>query len=147
MRRHLISEFGSLRRGTLSVRQLCSAVDDHAVFVREEAKQIRVYEANSAIYRRGEAATRVYVLLEGRALLSDPVYPQHSVRPGILCGMLEALSGEPHPSDLTALTPCICSVIERMDMVEFLRRRPNVGFRLTQMISRDYHSLAVSIRN
>ncbi|HEX6278966.1 MAG TPA: cyclic nucleotide-binding domain-containing protein [Pyrinomonadaceae bacterium] len=136
-----------MKREAISVRQLCSAIDDHAVFVLEEIKQIRLFEANSAIYRRGEAAASIYVLLEGRAVLMDQLYLQHSVRPGILCGMLEALSGEPYASELTALTPCICSVIERVDLIEFLRRRPIVGLRLSQMISRDYHCLAESIRN
>ena len=147
MRRNLFSTYRPVSEKAISVGQLFSAIDDYAPFVLEEIKQVRLFAANSTIYRMGEVATSVYVLLEGRARLIDPRCRGRIIRPGVLCGMVETLGDVQYMSDLQAVTPCICSVIQRSDLIEYLRVRPKVSLKLTRLISRHYQFLAGLLRN
>lgn len=146
MQASIRSSIASGTNNVISVKRLFSSATVHASFIREEAKQIKVFDAGSVIYRRGSAARNVYVLLEGSAILEDRAYDEVTVRPVVICGLIDVLSGFGFRKELRAITPCICSIIGRRDLIRFLKKEPSVSLKLTRIIGRDYQLLTQAFR-
>ena len=141
MQRSIPSKRPVVPESVISLKSLFSRVEDHALFLLEEIKRIETFEARTFIYRQSERADSVYVLLEGVCVLAQPGSEGRTIRHGAICGLLDVLSTVRYSEDLLTVTPCICSVVGRLDLIEFLRKEPAVSLKLARVIGRDYRLL------
>lgn len=92
------------------------------------------------IFRAGSASDRLYVVLDGEVdiAVSSLGGPVAFVGDGEPLGELSLLANAPHSATATALTAVEVAMIEREDLTELIRRRPDIGVQL-------YKNLAVGL--
>jgi len=98
------------------------------------------YRRGAVLFREGEEASTVVVVLSGRvkisSLTNDGTEVVLAVRtPGELLGELSAIDGEPRSATATAMEAVEATVIDAEDFRGFLRARPGVALRLFQIVS------------
>ena len=110
--------------------------DRHAV---ERTATRRSYPRGSVVYHRGDDATSVLVLLDGRVKITTPSVDGHEAvlafrGPGDLVGELGAIDGRPRAASVATLEPVTALACARSEFRALLESRPAVGVAMLQVI-------------
>jgi hypothetical protein len=99
---------------------------------------VAAFDPGERVFREGEPGDRMHVVLEGEVAITmagnEPAVGV--VRSGECLGEMSLLTGGVHSATATAATRVETAVLERDDLVELIRRRPDIGLHI-------YRNLAV----
>lgn len=98
---------------------------------------VRRCARDEIIFRQGGASDQLYILLDGEVDIATGSLggPVGFVGDGEVLGELSMLSGAPHSATATALTPVEIAVLERKDLTELIRLRPDIGVQIYQNLA------------
>jgi CRP/FNR family cyclic AMP-dependent transcriptional regulator len=116
-----------------------SLLDTDARQALEQIATRRSYPRGSIVYHRGDDATSVLVLLDGRVKVSAPTVDGHEAvlafrGPGDLLGELGAIDGRPRSSSVATLEQVTVLACARSSFRALLESRPDVGVAMLQIV-------------
>jgi CRP-like cAMP-binding protein len=91
--------------------------------------QVQAFEPGARIFSASDATDCVYVVLGGEVQVSAglPPRPIAAIRSGETLGEVSLLAHTPRAATATATTRTEAAVIPNTDLVELIRRRPDIG--------------------
>lgn len=139
---------GALARKEV-VPRIAQAISDLQLFegLSEEQAQrvagqchLAERKAGDLLWAQGDAADAAWMLLSGRAevLVGDPPVLVGHIDAGEVVGEVATLTGEAHSATVRACEPLVAAVLERADMQQLRRTRPDIALLL-------YRNLAVGL--
>ena len=83
------------------------------------------------IFRKGDEGAGLYIVLSGhvRTLTTSPEGREQTLKvfgPGRTFGEIPVFDGEPLPADAVAISETVVAVIPRSDLLDHLKRHPNL---------------------
>jgi hypothetical protein len=138
-----------LFRNRTVLPQIAQAVHDLPLFAGLNAEQVArlagvcgvtSFEPGEVVFREGETDHHVHVVLQGEVAISvaGSTTSVGMVRSGECLGEMSLLSATAHSATATARTLVETAVLERQDLVELIRLRPDIGLQI-------YRNLAVGM--
>src|SRR4051812_13347278 len=103
---------------------------------------IRRFDAGTAILRQGSSAVALYLLLDGQVEVSrEPEEGGRAVtlatlQPGDFFGEMAVLDDDTRSSTVTALEPSRCALLSRWELLQELRRHPDLAIELIRVLAR-----------
>ena len=90
------------------------------------------FKPGETIFVEGQSAQQMHVLLDGEAAVSvsESMTPVGVVRRGECLGEVSFLTGAEHSASVKAVTPVETAVLERSDLLELIRLRPDIGLHI-----------------
>jgi CRP-like cAMP-binding protein len=103
---------------------------------------IRRFDAGTTILRQGSSAVALYLLLDGEVTVSRE--PEEGGRPVILAtlkpgdvfGEMAVLDDDTRSSSVIATAPSRCALLSRWELLQELRRQPDLALELIRMLAR-----------
>jgi CRP/FNR family transcriptional regulator len=103
---------------------------------------IRRFDAGTTILRQGSSAVALYLLLDGEVTVSRE--PEDGGRPVILAtlkagdvfGEMAVLDDDTRSSSIVATAPTRCALLSRWELLQELRRHPDLALELIRMLAR-----------
>jgi GNAT superfamily N-acetyltransferase len=91
--------------------------------------QVQAFEPGARIFSASDPTDCVYVVLDGEVQVSagSPSRPIAVIRTGEMLGEVSLLAHTPRAATATATTRTETAVIPHRDLVELIRRRPDIG--------------------
>jgi CRP/FNR family transcriptional regulator, cyclic AMP receptor protein len=92
-----------------------------------------------AIFTRGDPGTKLFAVISGTVKISAPSAKGKSavfnlITDGGIFGEIALLDGLPRTADATAITDCELMVIERRDFIPLISGKPDVAFKLIELV-------------
>jgi CRP-like cAMP-binding protein len=103
---------------------------------------IRRFDAGTTILRQGTSAVALYLLLEGEVEVSrEPEDGGRAVtvatlQPGDVFGEMAVLDDDTRSSSITTLGPARCALLSRWELIQELRRQPELAIELIRVLAR-----------
>src|SRR5262245_5793208 len=103
---------------------------------------IRRFDAGTTILRQGSSAVTLYLLLDGEVTVSrEPEEGGRPVtlatlKPGEVFGEMAVLDDDTRSSSITATTPSRCALLSRWELLQELRRHPDLALELIRLLAR-----------
>jgi hypothetical protein len=97
---------------------------------------LATFQPGETILQEGQAAKQMYVLLKGETTVARSATPVGMVRSGECLGEVSFLTGGNHSATAKAVTQVEAAVLDRPDLLELIRLRPDIGLHI-------YRNLAV----
>jgi GNAT superfamily N-acetyltransferase len=97
---------------------------------------LATFEPGETVFREGQVARQMYVLLTGETSIARAAIRVGVVRGGECLGELSFLTGGNHSATAQAVTQVEAAVLDRPDLLELIRLRPDIGLYI-------YRNLAV----
>jgi CRP/FNR family transcriptional regulator, cyclic AMP receptor protein len=103
---------------------------------------VRRFDAGTTILRQGSSAVALYLLLDGRVEVSrEPEEGGRPVKlatlgPGDVFGEMAVLDDDTRSSSVTALEPARCALLSRWELLQELRRHPELAIELVRVLAR-----------
>ncbi len=124
---------------------LFSLLDDEERAVLAAHVQLRQFDAHQRIYRHGDGGGRGYVLVDGRVrvTLIDDDQQEVTVEepgPGAFFGLASLLEGTPHQTSAVALEKASCLEVDRDDLRNLLRKKPDAGMDMLAVLGNRLHA-------
>jgi CRP/FNR family transcriptional regulator, cyclic AMP receptor protein len=125
---------------------------DDALEVFDAMKTITAFPKGSILFTEGRAPRGVYVLCSGRVKLTvcSETGKRLLVRiagAGEVLGLGAAISGTNYELNAELLETARIAFIRRKDLVEFLRRYPDICMEIVRALSSDLHTAYERVRN
>jgi predicted N-acetyltransferase YhbS len=91
--------------------------------------RVRDFDAGARIYSASDPTDCLYLILKGEVEISagSPPVPIASIRDGATLGEISLLAETPRAATATATTRVETAVIAHRDLLELIRRRPDIG--------------------
>ena len=110
------------------------------------------FSARQRIYKRGEPATRAYIVLSGAVRMSAVDEDQQEVvvdQPGAgeFFGFASMIDQTPRQTSALALEETVCVEVERSDIMVLLQRKPLAGMDLLAALGRQIHAAQQLVRS
>jgi CRP/FNR family transcriptional regulator, cyclic AMP receptor protein len=101
--------------------------------------RIRHFAAGEEIFLMGSPGSSMMAVLRGTVRISVPSPEGREVvlailQPGEVFGEIALLDGKERTADARAITACDLAVLERRDVMDFLRRQPDAWPRLVEVL-------------
>lgn len=106
--------------------------------LREVASHLQParFSAGQTIYQHGTEGDSLLLIDEGRAQVAGPTGVLATLGPGEICGEGAFLTGEPHSTDVAALTDVTAWSLARNDFETLALSNPILALNLSRMVSR-----------
>lgn len=106
---------------------------------------VRNFDPNQRIYRKGDAGGKGYVLVDGmvNVTLIDQDHQEITIdqpEAGGFFGFASLLDGTPHQTSATAMTAVRCLEVDREDLSDLIRQKPDAGMDMLVMVGRHFHA-------
>ncbi|MGE5205424.1 MAG: Crp/Fnr family transcriptional regulator [Chlamydiota bacterium] len=104
-----------------------------------------VYPENSVLFVEGQMPRGVYILCRGRVKLSMVSSEGKTLilnisESGDILGLSSCLLGQSYQATVETLSPCQLNFIRREDFLNYIRKHPQVMFRVAEFLSREYRA-------
>ena len=103
---------------------------------------VRRFDVGTTILRQGTSAVALYLLLDGQVEVSrEPEEGGRAVslttlHPGDVFGEMAVLDDDTRSSSVTALGPVRCALLSRWELLQELRRQPELAIELIRVLAR-----------
>jgi CRP-like cAMP-binding protein len=131
----------------LRVAPLFATLDERQRSRIGDLMTIRNFDAGTTIIRQGSSAVALYLLLEGRVEVSRepeeggrPI-PLAVLEPGEVFGEMAVLDDDTRSTSVTATEPTKCALLSRWELLQELRRHPEIAIELIRVLARRIRSL------
>ena len=130
---------------------LFSLLDDDELAVLAQQVELREFEPKRRIYKAGEPSTRAFVVLTGcvRVTLIDEDgqevlfgEPKH----GEFFGFASMLEATEHQTTAVAMERTACVEVDRNDLGNLMKRKPEAGLDMLTVLAREIHSAQALVR-
>ena len=126
----------------LRTAPLFAALDDRQRSRIGDLMTIRRFDAGTTILRQGSSAVALYLLLDGEVEVTRepeeggrPV-PLARLQPGDIFGEMAVLDDDTRSSSITTLAPTRCALLSRWELLQELRRHPELAIELIRVLAR-----------
>ena len=126
----------------LRTAPLFAPLDDRQRSRIGDLMTIRRFDPGTTILRQGSSAVALYLLLDGEVEVSrepeeggKPV-PLARLKPGDIFGEMAVLDDDTRSSSITALEPTRCALLSRWELLQELRRHPELAIELVRVLAR-----------
>ena len=126
----------------LRTAPLFAALDERQRARIADLMTIRRFDAGTTILRQGTSAVALYLLLDGEVQVSrEPEDGGRAVtvatlQPGDVFGEMAVLDDDTRSSSITALGPARCALLSRWELIQELRRQPELAIELIRVLAR-----------
>jgi CRP-like cAMP-binding protein len=126
----------------LRTAPLFAALDERQRARIADLMTIRRFDAGTTILRQGTSAVALYLLLEGEVQVSrEPEDGGRAVtvatlQPGDVFGEMAVLDDDTRSSSITTLGPARCALLSRWELIQELRRQPELAIELIRVLAR-----------
>jgi CRP/FNR family cyclic AMP-dependent transcriptional regulator len=128
------------KRGALAGSPLFAELPETQIGELTTAAGVRTLARGEQLFHKGDEGSRLFAVVRGRlkALTTsregdDVVFS--ILGPGEVIGEIALLGGTRRTATVTAIEPCELLVIDRRDLVSFLKRHPDVAIRMMQVLA------------
>lgn len=137
--------------GELRNVPLFSLLDDDELAVLAHQVELREFGPRQRIYKAGELSTRAFVVLSGsvRVTLIDEdgqevlfSEPHH----GDFFGFASMMENSVHATTAVAMELTTCVEVDRNDLQQLLKRKPEAGLDMLTVLAREIHSTQALVR-
>jgi CRP/FNR family transcriptional regulator, cyclic AMP receptor protein len=103
---------------------------------------IRRFDSGTTILRQGSSAVALYLLLDGQVEVTrEPEEGGRAVslvtlQPGDIFGEMAVLEDDTRSSSITALEPTRCALLSRWELLQELRRHPELAIEMIRVLAR-----------
>ncbi|MGE3267668.1 MAG: cyclic nucleotide-binding domain-containing protein [Chloroflexota bacterium] len=103
---------------------------------------IRRFDAGTTILRQGTSAVALYLILDGQVEVSrEPEEGGRAVslahlNPGDVFGEMAVLDDDTRSSSVVAVEPVRCALLSRWELLQELRRHPELSIELIRVLAR-----------
>jgi CRP/FNR family transcriptional regulator, cyclic AMP receptor protein len=126
----------------LRTAPLFAALDERQRSRIGDLMTIRRFDAGTTILRQGSSAVALYLLLDGEVTVSRE--PEEGGRamtlatlmPGEVFGEMAVLDDDTRCSSITATVPSRCALLSRWELLQELRRHPDLALELIRLLAR-----------
>jgi CRP/FNR family transcriptional regulator len=126
----------------LRTAPLFTALDERQRSRIGDLMTIRRFETGTTILRQGSSAVALYLLLDGQVEVSRE--PEEGGRPvtlatlepGDVFGEMAVLDDDTRSSSVRALTPARCALLSRWELIQELRRHPELAIEMIRVMAR-----------
>lgn len=127
------------QRRNLNHTRLCRGMTATQAQDLERIARIQEVQKRQPLYLPGDSSHNVYLLMQGRIILTrigaaGNVVTLEILEPGDMFGEFEALEGAPRDTAAEALDHAVVGVFHWEDFRRYLAKHPNIGLKLTHMI-------------
>lgn len=127
------------QRCDLKHTRLCGGMTATQVQDLERIARIQEVKKRHPLYLPGDSSHNVYLLTQGRIILTrigagGNVVTLEILEPGDVFGEIEALEGAPRDTAAEALDHAVVGVFSWENFRQYLAKHPNIGLKLTHMI-------------
>jgi ATP/ADP translocase len=98
----------------------------HLARVAHVARE-RAYEPGEMLFREGEPAEALFVLLQGRVALRRGAMPIGEITTGVPFGAWSLFDEQPRPADAVALEPTDVLIVDREEFYEAIAENPEIA--------------------
>jgi GNAT superfamily N-acetyltransferase len=114
---------------TVRELSLFAGLDEDQVHRLAGACTLATFEAGEIIFRAQEPGGELHLILSGEAGIGGPDSPSRTaiVRKGECLGEISSLTASSHSATATALTRLEMAVLNKRDLDELIRLRPDIG--------------------
>jgi CRP-like cAMP-binding protein len=126
----------------LRTAPLFAPLDDRQRSRIGDLMTIRRFDPGTTILRQGSSAVALYLLLDGEVEVSrEPEeggksVPLARLKPGDIFGEMAVLDDDTRSSSVTALEPTRCALLSRWELLQELRRHPDLAIELVRVLAR-----------
>ena len=125
--------------------------DDDELAVLASEVEVRTFAPRQRIYKIGDAAGRVYVLLSGAVRVTTIDEDQQDVlfdepASGDFFGFASLLDQMPHQTTAIAVEESLCLEVDRDDIVTLVLRKPHAALDMMTVFGRRLHAAQTLIR-
>lgn len=121
---------------------LFAALDERQRARLGDLMTVRRFDAGTTILRQGTSAVALYLILEGDVEVSRE--PEEGGRPvalatlhpGDVFGEMAVLDDDTRSSSVIAQTPVRCALLSRWELLQELRRHPELAIELIRVLAR-----------
>ena len=119
--------------------RLCEGMTAAEVQDLERIARMQEVKKRQPLYLPGDSSRNVYLLTQGRIILTNigaggKVVTLEILEPGEVFGELEALEGVPRETAAEALDNAVIRVLPWEDFRNYLAKHPNINLKLTKLI-------------
>ena len=120
---------------------LVSDLDEPGRVRLSKIMQNRHYQKSQAIFSSGTIPRDLVILNEGTAELAADERAEHCRQAlhGEVFGLTEIISDTKYDDTLTAISDCEISVIDREDLIRYLRTTPEACYRSLEVLAASLH--------
>jgi CRP-like cAMP-binding protein len=106
--------------------------------IRALARLVKVqhYEADQYIVQQGQPGLGLYIIAEGRAVVSRGTRTLREIGVGDFFGEMSLLDDLPRTADVRTLTPTTCLTLAKWEFLGELESHPQMALPLLPMLSR-----------
>jgi CRP-like cAMP-binding protein len=108
---------------------------------------VRRFDAGTTILRQGSSAVALYLILEGQVEVTrEPAdggapIALATLKPGDVFGEMALLDDDTRSSSVTALEETHCALLPRWELIQELRRQPDLALELLRTLARRIRAL------
>jgi CRP/FNR family transcriptional regulator, cyclic AMP receptor protein len=103
------------------------------IFSRE--RDVVTLKAGDVLFRAGEPAERMYVVLEGTARIGDGNIVFDELSPGGIVGEMALIDHAPRSATVTAITDCKLAEIDEKRFLFLVQQTPSFALNLMRLLS------------
>jgi CRP/FNR family cyclic AMP-dependent transcriptional regulator len=133
------SERDAESRSLLAGVELFQGVGASELARLEQIGRRRQYPAGDTIVREGKGAIGFFVIVRGQVRVTQSVDGQERelrrLGPGGSFGEMGLFTDRPRSATITAIEPTECLVLQQLDFLDELRKRPEIAIRLLRTLS------------
>jgi CRP-like cAMP-binding protein len=112
----------------------------------DDLKSVRQYPKGGALFHHGRPADGIYLIEKGEVLLTLPTEGKLTrtfdvAGPGMVLGLSETMTGEPHKLTAEAADQTQIAYVERGSLLGFLRDHHEFCLQIVRLLSEDLHGL------
>jgi CRP-like cAMP-binding protein len=104
----------------------------------------------SALFRRGDAVSGVFVVRSGRVKLGlgcdERLYPSRNLGAGTLVGLPATMSGEPYSLTAEVLEDARLGFVARDAVLDLLRKNSALSFQVMQLLSEEISGMRSAMK-
>lgn len=128
--------------GPITVDGFTAGISDEIVRDLGKLMHRRRYKKGQTVFSPETVPNEVVVMLSGEIALSNPneIGTGRTAAPREVFGLTETLAQTRFGRELLAASDCEVSVLERQDLIEYLKRSPEICFRSLEVVAENLRS-------